>query len=189
MTAPTKLHNFRNSSNTRAKLTDDNLFRQYNASTAAPSTMINLIPAHAIILDFLLAVIAFLSTFCKVLIFTLSYCWQATTTMARTKTRVKGTNYTRVRTFNGATVTIKFVQTNAEPRTTKLRNLEKKVLRNLGTIQQFNISNNIGPNRPEYALTQRQRYLTTPHEKSIMDYFCLILTPHVHKRTMVSFLH
>ncbi len=77
--------------------------------------------------------------------------------MARTKTRF-GNGYTRVRTVHGTTVTTKWIPTNVQPLTTKLQNLEKEILRNLGTIQLFNSSFATGPTSIEDALSQRQRY-------------------------------
>ena len=79
--------------------------------------------------------------------------------MARTKTRFSN-GYTRVRTVQGTTVTTQWIPTNVQPLTTKLQNLEKEILRNLGTIQHFNLSFAARPASIEDALSQRQRYHT-----------------------------
>jgi hypothetical protein len=88
---------------------------------------------------------------------TVSYCWQAI--MARTKTRFSN-GYTRVHTVRGTTVTTHWIPTNVQPLTTKLKTLEKDILRNIGIIQQFNLSFATGPATIEDALSQRQRYHT-----------------------------
>ena len=71
--------------------------------------------------------------------------------MARTKTKLRD----RIRYVHGTTITTTFV-----PKTNilTLRNLEKKILRNLGMIQQFNLHNAHGPSSSSQALFQRQKY-------------------------------
>ncbi len=121
--------------------------------------MINLIPAHAITFDFPIAVLLLLAALhSTTLIFVISFCWQ---TMVRAKKKMK-TNRTRVRTVNGTTVTTRFIPSTAMPQTTRLRNLEKQILDNLGTIQRFNMYNNSdGPLSTAHAFYQRQRYQIT----------------------------
>ena len=111
-------------------------------------SLINRIPAHKIIFDFPVAVLLTLLALYKVLIFRLSYLWQE---MARTKTKLRD----RIRYVHGTTITTTFV-----PKTNilTLRNLEKKILRNLGIIQQFNLHNANGPSSSIQALFQRQKY-------------------------------
>ncbi len=55
-------------------------------------------------------------------------------------------------TFDGNTVT------TAALRSIKLRDLEKRILRNLVAIQHFIVYNGTGPRNPAHALYQRQRY-------------------------------
>ncbi len=124
-------------------------------NTITPDTtlsLINRIPAHNIIFDSPITVLLLLSALYKALIFVISHCWQA---MARTKTRLRD-RYTRIRRMTGTTITTTFVPTT--PNIQKLRNLEKRILHNLGLIQQFNVNNANGPISSEHALLQRQKY-------------------------------
>jgi hypothetical protein len=113
-----------------------------------------------IICDFPLTVLLFEAAVYKALIFALSYCWQA---MTRTKTRLKS-GYTRERTVNSTTITTRFIPTNPQPRTIRLRKLEQDILRNLGIIHNFTVSNAFKPttniSSDKQALYQRQRYQT-----------------------------
>jgi hypothetical protein len=109
-------------------------------------SLINRITAHKIIFDFPVAVLLHLLALYKVLIFMLSYLWQE---MARSKTRL----HDRIRHVHAITTT--FVPTT---NILKLRNLEKKILHNLGLIQQFNLNNANGPSSSSHALFQRQKY-------------------------------
>ena len=108
----------------------------------------------AIICDFPLHVALFLSACYKMLIFLISHCWQA---MARTKTRMSN-GYTRARNVSGTKVTTHFVPTDPMPRQERFQRLEHKILRNLQTIQEFNLANYTGPISPGHARAQRHRY-------------------------------
>jgi hypothetical protein len=116
--------------------------------------LINRIPAHKIIFDFPVVVLLLFTALYKALIFALSCCWQA---MVRTKSRLH-TQDDRIRTTRGTTITTTFKPTNMQPRITKLRAMERQILRNLGIIQQFNVSNESGPTSSKQALFQRHKY-------------------------------
>jgi hypothetical protein len=60
--------------------------------------------------------------------------------------------------MQGTTITTTFKPTNLQPRITKLRAMERQILRNVGIIQQFNVSNESGPTSPKQALCQRHKY-------------------------------
>ncbi len=124
-------------------------------STRTNLTLLNQLPAHAIICDFPLHVALFLSACYKTLIFLISSCWQAI--MVRTKTHLS-TGYTRLRTVSGTKVTTIFVPRDSMPPRARFRQLEHQILRNLHTIQEFNLVNHTGPTSPDHARAQRQRY-------------------------------
>jgi hypothetical protein len=115
-------------------------------------SLINRIPAHKIIFDFPVAVLLLLFALYKALIFTISYLWQAI--MARIKTRLRD----RIRRMHGTTITTTFVTPNTQTNILQLRNLEKRILHNLGLIQQFNLNNANSPSSSNHALLQRQKY-------------------------------
>jgi hypothetical protein len=66
--------------------------------------------------------------------------------------------YTRVRSVSGTKVTTHFVPTDPMPRRERFHRMEHKILRNLQTIQEFNLANYTGPISPDHARAQRQRY-------------------------------
>jgi hypothetical protein len=114
--------------------------------------LINRIPAHKIIFDFPVVVLLLFTALYKALIFAISFLWQAI--MARIKTRLRD----RIRRIHGTTITTTFVTPNPQTNIIQLRNLEKKILHNLGLIQQFNLNNANGPSSSNHALLQRQKY-------------------------------
>ena len=125
-------------------------------STGTKLTLLNQLPAHAIICDFPLHVALFLSACYKTLIFLISSCWQAI--MVRTKNRMTN-GYTRVRTVEGSTVTTHFYPTSPSmTRRERYRQMEHQILRNLNIIQEFNLTNYTGPISISHARAQRQRY-------------------------------
>ena len=77
--------------------------------------------------------------------------------MVRTKTHLS-TGYTRVRTVSGSTVTTTFVPRDRMPLRERYRQLEQQILRNLHTIQEFNLVHSTGPISLDHAHVQRQRY-------------------------------
>ena len=77
--------------------------------------------------------------------------------MARTKTRMSN-GYTRVRSVCGTKVTTHFIPTDPMPLRERFRRLEHKILRNLHTIQEFNLANYTGPISTDHARAQRQQY-------------------------------
>ena len=77
--------------------------------------------------------------------------------MVRTKTHLSS-GYTRVRTVSGSTVTTTFVPRYRMPLRERFRQLEQHILRNLHTIQEFNLVHSTGPISLDHARTQRQRY-------------------------------
>ena len=77
--------------------------------------------------------------------------------MVRTKNRMSN-GYTRIRSVSGTKVTTHFVRTDPMPRRERYRQMENKILRNLHTIQEFNLANYTGPVSTEHARAQRQRY-------------------------------
>jgi hypothetical protein len=66
--------------------------------------------------------------------------------------------YTRVRTVSGTKVTTHFVPRNGIPLRERFRQMEHQILRNLHTIQEFNLVNYTGPISTDHARAQRQRY-------------------------------
>jgi hypothetical protein len=111
-------------------------------TTGTNLSLINQLPAHAIICDFPLRLALFLSACYKKFIFLISHCWQI---MARTKNKITN-GYTRVRTVTGSTVTTHFIPPSpAMPLRGHFRQMESQILRNLIIIQEFNLANYTGP--------------------------------------------
>ncbi len=85
-------------------------------------TLVNQLPAHAIICDFPLHIPLFLSACYKTLLFIISHCWHGIT-MVRTKNRMSN-GYTRVRAVSGTTVTTHFVPTDPMPLRERFRTMD-----------------------------------------------------------------
>ncbi len=139
----------------RTMISDYSAIISNESAIGTKLTLLNQLPAHAIICDFPLNVALFLSACYKTLIFLISHCWQAI--MVRTKTHLS-TGYTRVRTVSGTTVTTHFVPRDSMPLRARFRQMEHQILRNLHTIQEFNLVNSMGPTSLDHARAQRQRY-------------------------------
>jgi hypothetical protein len=161
-TYPGKLHNpdkFHNSMKPRllhpiasTKMTEFMHFNSRAIILDNSNDLINRIPAHKIIFDFPVVVLLLFAALYKALIFTISFLWQAI--MARIKTRLRD----RIRRMHGTTIKTTFITPNTQTNIIQLRNLEKKILHNLGLIQQFNLNNANGPSSSNHALLQRQKY-------------------------------